>query len=161
MDLDRQIQFLIDDAPQDGSTPKVIAAIAPVLKLLASRLQHSEYYIFQTFAQEWVLTTLSHRAQPEVEKNVVYAFATLKDASNFQQMPDPQLIALKMPIIHLLFQLFSMDTVDSIVFFDTAGNLTSGTEVHRSEVQNLIQTQLQHNPSPSKSNANHLPPDIA
>ena len=29
MDLDKQIQLLINDAPQDGVTPGVVAAIGP------------------------------------------------------------------------------------------------------------------------------------
>src|SRR5919202_479487 len=113
MDLDQQIQVLIDNAPQDGVTPKVVEAIAPVLKLLAGSLQHSHYYILQTLDQGWVLTTLSNRAQPQFEKNVVYAFPTLKDAKAFQSVPDPQVIALPIPVTHIVFQMFAMDTVDS------------------------------------------------
>ena len=161
MDIDRQLQQLIDNAPPDGQTPGVMAALAPVLKLLASRLQRKDYYIWQSLEQEWVLTTLSNRARPEIEKNVVYAFATLKDAADFQSMPDPQLIALQVPVTHIFFQLFGMDGVDSIIFFDTPGNLLSGTEVSRQEVQNLIHTQLQRYRSTPRANPSNLPPDIA
>jgi hypothetical protein len=68
MDLEQQIQVLIDNAPQDGTTPKAIEAIAPVLTLLANQLRHADYYILQTLDQDWVLTTLSNRAQPELRK---------------------------------------------------------------------------------------------
>jgi len=41
--LDKEIQLLIDNAPEDGVTPHVVA-IAPVLKLLAGQLRHSSLY---------------------------------------------------------------------------------------------------------------------
>jgi hypothetical protein len=156
MNLDQQIQILIQNAPQDGQTPKVVVAIAPVLKLLASQLQHPQYFICQSIDQSWLMTTLSNRAQPELEKNVVYAFPTLKDATRFQSIPDSELIVLPWPVTHILFQLFAMETVDSLVFFETPGNLAAGTEVRREEVQTLFQKQLGIQPSQSK-----IPPNIA
>jgi len=161
MDLEQQIQVLIDNAPQDGTTPKVVEAIAPVLTLLASQLQHSEYHILQTLDQGWVLTTLSNRAQPEVEKNVIYAFPTLKDTADFQSGSDPQIIAAVVPVTHILFQMLAIDTVNSVVFFDTPGNLTAGTEVRRDDLQHLIQAQLQRIQLVPKSYPSNLPPDIA
>jgi hypothetical protein len=158
MDLDQQIQVLIDHAPQDGTTPRVIEAIAPVLKLIAGQLKHSQYYILQTLDQSWVMTTLSNRAQPDVEKNVIYAFPTLKDAQPYAQQ-DPQVMALPVPVAHILFQMVAMDMVSSTVFFELSGNLAAGTEVRREDLQNLINTQLQH----SQGVIPHqpLPPDIA
>ena len=161
MNLDQQIQVLIDNAPADGQTTKIVAAIAPVLKLLATRLQHSKYYVLQTLDRSWLLTTLSNRAQPELEKKVVYAFATIKDATNFQSMPDPKLIATPVPVTHILFQMLAMETVDSIVFFDKPAQMASGTEIRREDLQSLIQTQLQQHLSVPKSHPSNLPPDIA
>ncbi|MBW4647390.1 MAG: hypothetical protein KME06_01620 [Kastovskya adunca ATA6-11-RM4] len=161
MDLDQQLQALIENAPSDGRTPEAIAAIAPVLKLFASQLQHLEYYILQTLDEGWVLTTLSNRAQPDVEKNVLYAFPTLKDAADFQVEPDPQIVALPLPVTHILFQMFAMDIVNSTVFFETPGNLASGTEVNREDLQNLIHSQLQQMRSVPKAQPNPIPPDIA
>ena len=161
MDLEQQIQVLIDNAPKDGTTPKIVEAIAPVLTLLASQLRHLEYHILQTLDQGWVLTTLSNRAQPEVEKNVIYAFPTLKDAADFQSVYDPQIIAMPVPVTHILFQMLAIDTVTSIVFFDTPGNLAAGTEVRRDNLQHLIQTQLQQIQPVPRSYPSNLPPDIA
>ncbi len=161
MSLEQQIQVLIDNAPQDGTTPKVVEAIAPVLKLLATQLRHLEYHVLQTLDQGWVLTTLSNRAQPEIEKNVIYAFPTLKDAADFQSVSDPQIIAATVPVTHILFQMLAIDTVTSTVFFDTPGNLTAGTEVRRDDLQNLIQTQLQQTLSVPRSYPSNLPPDLA
>ncbi|MBD0345252.1 MAG: hypothetical protein ICV63_10630 [Coleofasciculus sp. Co-bin14] len=161
MNLEQQIQVLIDQAPQDGTMPKVIEAIAPVLTLLANQLRHLEYYILQTLEQGWVMTTLSNRAQPEVEKNVIYAFPTLKDAADFQSVSDPQIIAKAVPVTHILFQMLALDPVTSTVFFDTPGNLTAGTEVRREDLQHLIQMQLQHMQSVPRSYPSNVPPDIA
>jgi hypothetical protein len=120
-----------------------------------------EYYILQTLEQGWVMTTLSNRAQPEVEKNVIYAFPTLKDAADFQSVSDPQIIAKSVPVTHILFQMLALDPVNSTVFFDTPGNLTAGTEVRREDLQHLIQMQLQHMQSVPRSYPSNVPPDIA
>jgi hypothetical protein len=161
MDLDQQIQTLIENAPQDGTTPKLVEAIAPVLKLIASQLNHLEYYILQTLDEGWVVTTLSNRAQPELQKTVIYAFATLKDAVDFQSSLDPQILASPVPVTHILFQMLALDAVTSIVFFNTPGNLTAGTEVRRDDLQSFIQTQLQHSQPVPRSYPSNLPPDIA
>ncbi len=161
MNLDQQIQVLIDNAPPDGATPKIMEAIAPVLQLVASQLKHLEYYILQTLDEDWVLTTLSNRAQPEIQKNVIYVFPTLKDAADFQPVSDPHIIATPVPVTHILFQMLALDAVTSIVFFDTPGNLAAGTEVRRDELQRLIQTQLRHSQSVPRSYPSNLPPDIA
>lgn len=153
--LDQQIQILVDNAPPDGVTPQLVQAIAPVLKLLANQLQHLEYHILQNSEERWVLFTLSNRAQPQVEKNVIYAFSSLKDATSFQSTAEPDILALPIPVIPLLFQLVALENIDSIVFFETSGDLSAGTEVRRDDVQNLIQEHLQQLSNPN------LPPDIA
>jgi hypothetical protein len=108
-----------------------------------------------------VLTTLSNRAQPEIEKNVIYAFPTLKDAADFQSVSDPEILAVTVPVTHILFQMLAIETLTSIVFFDTPGNLTAGIEVRRDNLQQLIQTQLQQIRSVPRSYPSNLPPDIA
>ena len=162
MDLDRQIQVLIDDAPQDGVTPQVVRAIAPGLKLLASQLHHLQYYILQSMDREWVVTTLSDRANPKITKNVIYAFPTLKDASDSASRNEFNLevIAVPISVIQILFQLFAMESVDSIIFFDISGDLNTGIEIRPADLHNLIQ-QLQQNPSTRKANPGYIPPDIA
>ncbi len=156
MNLDQQIQVLIDNAPQDGVTPQIVAAIAPGLKLLAGKLGHSQYYILQNFEQDWVLTTLSNRADPGVQKRVIYAFPSLQAIPAIAATGLDQVIAVPMPVTHILFQMVALETLDSTVFFDTPGNLTTGTEVRREDIQNLIQVQLKQINPPSR-----LPPDIA
>lgn len=159
MDLDEQLRDLIDNAPQDGTTPALVVAIAPVLKQLASQLRHLQYYVVQTLDQSWAVTLINHQSQPEVQKQVIYAFPTLKDvASGPYPLKDPQMIALPVPVIHILFQMAAMDTVDSVIFFEVPGNAFVGTEIQRLELQTQIQIHLrQHQESPSLN----LPPDIA
>ena len=155
MDLDQQLKVLTDEAPQYGVPASVMQAVTPVLKGFTTGLQHLEYYIPQSLDGGWVLTTLSNRTQPQLEKRVVYAFATLQDAAN-QGNWDLQTMAMAVPVTYILFQLFSLQEVDSIVFMDTPGSST-GTEIRRSQVQKAIQTQLQQLAPQSR----HVPPDIA
>lgn len=164
MNLDRQVQLLIDNAPQDGQTPGIVAAIAPALKQLALQLRHSQYYILQTLNQRWMVTALRNRAQPDLEKQVIYAFPSVKDASNGAYAPkDSQAVAVPVPVIHILFQMVAIDTLDSVVFFEKSGDVSAGTEVRRQDLQTLIQAQLQQHiqqkSHPLKSRP--VPPDIA
>lgn len=159
MDLEQQIQELVEGAPQDGKTPTTVRAIAPVLKQIADKLKYSQYYILQTLDQQWVITTLSGQAESRIEKNVIYAFSSRQDVAAGSQMQQSfQMIALPLPVIHLLFQILALNTIDSIIFFDTPGNTKTGTEIRCQEVQDLIQTQLKRTRLNLGSN---LPPDIA
>jgi len=143
MNLKAQIQLLIDNAPQDGVTPQLVAKIAPVFSEIAQQLHHSQYYILQDLQQSWILTTLSHRDRPEVEKHVIYAFPTLQDAiSRSDAGLDPQVMASPIPVTHILFQLTALEPVDSIVFFETSGDASSGIEIQRKYLQSLISKQL-------------------
>jgi hypothetical protein len=146
MDKDAQIRLLIDNAPLDGVTPQLIAAIAPILNAFASKLKHTQYYILQDMDEHWVLTTLSNRANPELSKRVIYAYPTLQDVTtNVGVGSDPQLVAAKIPVIDVLFQLVALEPVDSIVFFETPGTTNNTFEVQRSHFLALIQQVLQQN----------------
>lgn len=147
MNLEQQLQILIDQAPQDGVTPEVIAkAVNPVLKSFATQLQLNAYFAYQSAQGNWLLTTLSNRRNPMMEKKVIYAFSTLEDAQLFEHRdgdhPDPELTAQLIPVTHILFQLFALKQLDSLVFFEQVGNLNDGTEVHRQDIQAAIQKNL-------------------
>ncbi len=159
MDLEQQIQTLIQNSPEDGNTPQIVEAITPALKLLAEQLKHWQYYILQTTSQNWVLTTLSHRSRAELEKRVIYAFPTLKDASS--SISEDNIVATPMPVIHILFQMIAIQPLDSLVFFEEPGDLTIATEVKREDVQKLISIYLRQYQTSSSSNSNKIPPDIA
>ncbi len=157
MDLQVQIQLLINSAPQDGVTPLLVKSIAPALRVLAEKLSHSQYYILQNIHKEWVLTTLNNRANPQLQKQVIYAFPTSKDASiNSEMASDPSMIAVSTPVTHILFQLIALEPVDSIVFFETPGTTHNAVEIKRLELKKLVQQTLGQNNS-----ANPIPPDIA
>lgn len=157
MDLDAQVEALVQNAPPDGATPDAITTIAPTLKAIASQLKHGQYYVLQTLEQGWVMTTLSNRNQPDSQKNIVYAYPTLKDAAAGQTfVKDPQVMALPVPVIHILFQLLAMKPIDSLIFFETPGKTGQGVEIRRQDIQALIQVHLQQN-----QRANPIPPDMA
>ena len=162
MDLDQQIQQLIDNAPADGTTPGMMAEIAPILKSLAEQLKHSQYYILQTLSSNWVLTTLSNSKQPDRQKTVIYAFPTLQDAANAPYaQQDPQVMAIPVPTSHILFQMVAMEPVDSLVFFEIPGNSDAGIEVRRADVQQLIEQSLQQIQPMDRPGSQNIPPNIA
>lgn len=157
MNLDEQIQLLIDNAPSDESTRGAIAqAVAPVLKALASRMQHLDYFVVRGRDRGWLMTTLSNRAWPEVEKKVIYAFSSDRDARAFQGNSQRDILVESLPVTHILFQIFALDRADSVVFMETPGNLSKGTEIRRSDLQQLVQKQLQ-----KFQRSRNIPPDLA
>lgn len=144
MDLKQQLQILVDDAAKFGIAPLVLEqAVTPVLELFARQLNHLEYFVLQNFSQDWVLITINNPEQIDRTKQVIYAFVTVKDAATFQGSQDPEIIAVPIPVTHLLFELFSIQQVDSIIFFDTSGNLDRGVEVKRDRLESFIFQQIQ------------------
>jgi hypothetical protein len=158
MNLDEQLQVLIDNTEQNGIVPMVMErAIAPVLKLFAQQLKHQDYFILQNLDQNWLLTTISHPQQPDLVKKVIYAFATVKDAAKFQGSSDPSIYAAPLPITHILFQLLAIPEINSMIFLENPGNLTTGTEIACDRIHELIQEQLKQ----LEDITNNIPPDIA
>ncbi|WP_414756099.1 hypothetical protein [Anabaena sp. CCY 9910] len=157
MDLEAQIQLLINNAPNDGVTPHLVAAIAPLLVAIAQKLRHTQYYILQDSEGSWVLTTLRNRANPGIEKRVVYAFPTIQDVSLISPAGlDPHMSGKITPVTHILFQLVALEPVDSIVFLETPGKTTHTFELRRADFQKRMYKQLKSQRSPKP-----IPPDIA
>ena len=153
MELDRQLEIIINEAANYDVPPIVVEkAIAPVLKIFAQQLQFLEYYVLQNLAEEWVLTTITN-PQLKQTKNVIYAFASVRDAATFSGKTNSDLIAMPIPVAQLIFKLFSLQQVDSIIFLEDSQNLDRGIEVERSHLLQLIQQQIQQ--------LNNLPPDLA
>ncbi|OCQ92671.1 hypothetical protein BCD64_07920 [Nostoc sp. MBR 210] len=160
MDLETQIQLLIDNAPRDGISPHLVTAIVPAFRAIAQQLRHSQYYILQKEGS-WVLTTLSHRTDPSLEKQVIYAFSTIQDVSLISSAGrDPQVVATPIAVTHILFQLIALEPVDSIVFLETPGTLAHTVEIQRSQLEKTIQKQLKQSLK-SKKTSRKIPPDIA
>ena len=142
MELEQQLAELINDATNYGLPPIVIEkAIAPVLELFAGQLRHLEYYVLQNLDEDWVLTTIAN-PQRSQEKKVIYAFVSVQDARTFQRETNPDLIAMPIPIAQLLFRLFSLQQVDSIIFLEDSQNFNRGIEIKREQLSNLIKQQL-------------------
>jgi hypothetical protein len=156
MDLDTQISELVQGATRGTVTADAVEVIAPTLKAVAGQLKHSQYYILQTLEQGWLMTTLSSRNQPEVKKNVVYAYPSLKDAgTGSNSVKDPQVMALPVPVIHILFQMLAMKPVHSVVFLENPGQAGQGVEVRRQDIEALIQVQLK------QAKGGSVPPNLA
>jgi hypothetical protein len=157
MDLDAQISDLIQGASGSAVTADAVQAIAPTLKAIAGQLQHDHYYILQTLEQGWVMTTLSSRNQPDVKKNIVYAYQSLKDAGEGPvSVKDPQVMALPVPVTHILFQMLAMKPVHSVVFMEQPGQAGKGVEVRRQDIEALIQAQLKQSQP-----GGPMPPELA
>ena len=162
MDVEAEIKQIIDNAPKYGVPTLVMEqAVVPVLKLFAKNLQHQEYQVIQTLDGDWVLTTLESREQPEKQTTVVYAFATLKDAATFPGAKDPKLMAMPLSAIQVLFQLFAIDRLDSIIFLETPGDLSTGKQIDRADLQNSIQGRLQQLETENNPKSDNIPPNFA
>ncbi len=153
MELERQLNELSEDASRYGiPTPVFSQAVAPVLGLFAKQLQHQEYYILQNLESDWVMYTIQNR-QEQSEKKVIYAFTSVKDAAIFQGTEDPNLLALAIPTVQLLFQLFALQDIDSLIFLETPGNLDRGTVIDRDRLLEIVQQQIRQ--------LNPIPPNLA
>ena len=153
MNLEQQLEVIIKDAANYSVPPIVVErAIAPVLGSIATQLKHLEYYILQNLAEDWVLTTISNRKLNR-EQRVIYAFSSVRDAATFQGKNNPDLIAMPISIVQLLFRLFSLQEVDSIIFLEDSQNLNRGIEIKRELVVGAIEQQIRQ--------LNNIPPDIA
>lgn len=143
MEVEAQLQVLIEDAVEHGIAPIVFQkAIAPVLITLAQKLQHLEYFVLQNLQEDWVISVISSRKSQKLEKKVIYAFSTVKDAKNFSTGRELDLIAIPIPVTEILFRVFSLQQIDSIIFFNQSGNITNGIEISRREMQNAIRQKL-------------------
>ncbi len=144
MDLDQQLQILIKNAPNYGVPALVIEeAIAPSLKIFAEKLQFLEYYILQNQKEDWVMFNIRNDPQKDESKTVIYAFTSYQDAIRFNQKPDDKIVATPLPTTHILFRLFSVKKIDSIIFFNEVDNSHPGIELRREDLQKIIQQQLQ------------------
>jgi hypothetical protein len=153
MNLDRQVQTLIDGAPDVESRMSAIA-ITPILKQLAETLPQTTYYICQNPQGEWVVTTLQNHHKPNLETNVIYAFTRVEDVRAFDNGSLANSLAIEVPVIQLLFYLLAFPEIDRVVFLNNSQNLNIGQEIVRQDLEDSIAKQLQSSP-PSQ-----LPPDV-
>jgi hypothetical protein len=141
MEIQAQVQGLIDNAPADGPDPDGIRLVAAVLGQVAEGLDHTEYYVLQNFQQQWQVTTLQHLTQEALQKTVLYAYGHLSDATRIS--PSDDLIAVPVPVVQLLFQFFSFENVDSVLFVDKARSPDQIRELGRQDLQQMVQSYLE------------------
>ena len=161
--LDQQIEAIISEAPNDGITVSLVRAIAPLLKQTASQLKHPKYHVLQGRDDGWVITTLSNRTQPELEKSVIYAFPTIEDAqAKLSSNQGHEIKVVGIPVIQILFRLIALQRVESAIFFEERGNSKQGTEIPCHDFRTQVQAYLAAYQSQQRSRgASPLPPTIA
>jgi len=164
MTLDLQLKNLITEATNHQIAPIVIQqAIVPVFEPIAKQLKHLHFYLLQNNQDDWIISVISKNSDHDTinsdrlldksAKKVIYAFSSLQDAQNFPATKAQDLIAVKLPIVQILFQFFIIQQLDSLIFFDQQGNLNQGMEVNQADLRNEIQTRILQ--------LNSLPPDLA
>lgn len=156
MDIDQQLQDLIEGAPPETGLKQAIETVSPVIQSIAKQLQHSEYYILQSVSKQWLQATVAHKDNPAQPKHVIYAYPSLAAAAGDKlAKSNPGLMALPIPVARLLFQLPSIEPVDSLIFLETE-NRDRAIEVRRNDLKAMFQSQLTQNMTPQT-----IPPDIA
>ena len=155
LELNQQIQALIEGAPPGTNLKQAIEVVAPVIRTVAQQLQHSEYYILQSVSNQWLQATVAHKDNPNQTKRVIYAYPSLAAAAGDRlAKSNPGLMALPISIAQLLFQLPSIEPVDSIIFLETESR-NQAVEVRRSDLKQMFQAHLQQSMKPP------IPPNIA
>ncbi|NJM98839.1 MAG: hypothetical protein HC800_18295 [Phormidesmis sp. RL_2_1] len=138
MDIDQQLQNLIDGAPPEADLKQAIQTVAPVIRNIANQLQHHEYYILQSVSHQWLQATIAHKDNPTQPKRVIYAYPSLAAAAGDKlARSNPGLMALPIPVARLLFQLPSIEPVDSLIFLEGDAS-TQAIEVRRNDLKNFI-----------------------
>ncbi len=146
MKLQKQLQILVNNAPESIPPQIIEKGITPVLKELVKPLKHLQYYILQNSEEDWLLTTINHRENPEIIKKVIYAFAKPQDALIFQGETTEDYQPFAIPVTHLLFQVLAFKELDSLIFMDNSRNLNKGIEITRDELMKRIDRQLKQLP---------------
>jgi len=155
MDIEQQLQDLIDGAPPEANLKTAIKTVSPVIRTVAKQLKHAEYYILQSIQKQWLQATIAHKDSPNQPKRVIYAYPSLAAAASDKlAKSNPSLMALPVPVAQLLFQLPSIEPVDSLIFLET-DTRDQAIEVRRNDIKILFQSQLTQNMKPT------VPPDIA
>ena len=145
MTLNQQLQQLVEEAPDYG-VPAIIMqnGVIPIIKAFAQQLNYSQYYLRQTLDDNLLLTILASEQNPEREKKVIYAFPTVKDAQDFpdSKMNDSNIVAQELPVTQILFQMFTMKGVDSIIFLDRPDDYQQSKEIYCHKLQSAIKQNL-------------------
>ncbi|MEM8503939.1 MAG: hypothetical protein AAF716_12390 [Cyanobacteria bacterium P01_D01_bin.1] len=155
MTIDQQLQSLIDAAPPEANLGPAIRVVSPIIRGVAQQLQHLEYYILQSVSRQWLQATIARKDNPDQPKRVIYAYSSLSSAAGDKlATSNPDLMALPVPVAQLLFQLPSIDPVDSLIFLEDESR-NRAVEVRRNDIRTMFQSQLARSIKPQ------VPPNIA
>lgn len=149
--LAEQVHTLIQDAPSDRQITQGVLTIAPLLAQVAqTRVRLPFYYVLQTDAGELLKTTLIHRTQSAVEKTVILVFSSLEDASEEKdRQSESHFSPVRMPVLDLLFQFWTLNWCDALVFFDEPGNRSQGQEINHRQLSQWLKSKIA--PKPTRS----------
>ncbi|PZU96165.1 MAG: hypothetical protein DCE90_10505 [Pseudanabaena sp.] len=140
--LDHQVSLLVQSTP-DQETASAVSLIASVLKAIAQKLKHTEYFVIQDIEGGWLLTPLSNHENPELEKVTIYAYCDSTPANiDRLKLNDENLECAQYNVIEMLFRLIGMKQVDSIVFFDRLTDTQRGIEIGRTDIEELCEKQI-------------------
>jgi hypothetical protein len=142
MNLKSQLQELSKGLQGTMSTAAIEKAIIPVIISYAKRVKRAHFFVWESSEQQWIVTTLSHRSDPSLEKRVVYAFTSTQDAKKHEDFDDPGLRVVEVPIILIFTKLLASEDLDSIIFFPHRGNVKQGIELEKSQFLELIKNRL-------------------
>lgn len=145
MTLNQQLENLVQEAPNYG-VPAIImeCGVIPIIKAFAEQLNYAQYYLRQTVDENLLLTILSSKQHPEQEKKVIYAFPSVKDAQNFPDntIDESNIMVKALPVTQILFQMFTMKGVDSIIFLDQPQDYQQSKEIYCHKLQSAIKQNL-------------------
>lgn len=133
MNFKPQIQSLIDILKPEIIHPLIMEnVLIPFLVSYAKKTKRNNFYLWENITvKKWVTVKLSHKIQPDLEKFVLYAFPTEKDAKKHPYFEAETMRVIEAPTIHLLFAMISAEEIDSCIFYLHSNNRPQGLELER------------------------------
>ena len=90
---------------------------------------------------------------------VIYAFIRIEDISVVDRAASSLGVAVKMPIVQVLFDLLAFAEIDRVIFLNDSQHLDRGQEISRQDLERSIVQEIQQRANPSQQTSS-LPPDV-
>ncbi len=143
--LDQQVDRLLRGAAAEGESPNLVGLIAPVLKAIAQKLARDRYFVLQDIDGCWATVVLSNLNAPDIEKTVVYAYAT-ETAAQIARLKlgteGQDLRCVAYDVVEILFRFVGMKQTDSLIVFDQTNHQT-GMDIRRLDLEKLCMMQIE------------------
>ena len=123
-ELNRQVNTLIQDAPNDRTTTQSVVTLAPLLaKFALTRLNQAYYYLIQDPDGALLRETFIHPTQFTVEttgeETIVFAFPTLEEADLQRDNGlNTDYFAVKTPTLEILFRFWALNWCNAVIFLE-------------------------------------------